>query len=178
MAWVPTGGSSFQRRQSTPGTSRARPVETLTLRVNPSRSTTYIINQAFMRKRAVSRALFRVLGGVRARRRARRRDRGSGSVCSAQEVVVLLGRWGHGCRRLQPRCGARRFGAWAFIRHAQCGGHGAVRPQQQLGSFTCVDPHRGGVMPDSELAAVAVSEPHAASFRRGSRRLVARRRRG
>ncbi len=43
---------------------------------------------------------------------------------------------GHGCRRLQPRCGARRFGAWAFIRHAQCGGHGALRPQQRLGSFT------------------------------------------
>ena len=26
---------------------------------------------------------------------------------------------GHGCCRLQPRCGARRFGAWAFIRHAR-----------------------------------------------------------
>ncbi len=60
-----------------------------------------------------------------------------------QTVIVLLGGWGHGCRQLQPRYGARRFGAWAFIRHAQIVvGMERYGHSNQLGSFTCVDPHQ------------------------------------
>ena len=72
-----------------------------------------------------------------------------------------------GCRQLQPRCGARRFGAWAFIRHApSVVGMERYGHSNELGSITCVDPHhRWGHAVIGELAAVAVSEPHAASRR-------------
>ena len=142
MARVPTGRQFVNKTPiPAPRTSRATPAETHRLRANQHRSTTTIINQAFMREWAVSsgvvtRSWWSVGALERPTACSADRDRLSG-----QEVMTLLAWWEHGCRRLQPRCGARRFGAWAFIRHAQCGGHGAVRPQQQLDSFIYVDPH-------------------------------------
>jgi hypothetical protein len=119
-----------------------------------------------MREWAVSRALFRVLAGGWTRRRPDIKGRRIGDrlVSSGSGDAP---RWvGHGCRRLQPRWrgeAVRRLGIHSprtNVVGMERYGHSNSWAHSHASTRTS-----GGVMADSELAAIAVSEPHAASRR-------------